>query len=230
MEEILIDYSEWYRLEIHFTETNINNRMFVFYFRSMDDLFTYAHYIGRYPGLASHFYLSSRDDVYFEITEFIHMDKVHVYCTYPSSEPGKAAYISPWEARKDDLDFELGWIPYDIHIFQPGRGTKEVYNLKDNLNYLPTHIRNDSSQAIKKLVAYELVPRFVHLMYIFGNDRLHEHDNPERVQGIYYHTRSGVKKFPVSGENWLQEYLQCDGYIQKKSLLKILKQFIEDYN
>lgn len=238
-----IDYSGWYRLELKLTEDGVNNGVTVFYCRTIDDLIAFSTACVSYIPQDTddwfhcefHDYLSE-----FKRIPMNKLDKIHIYQYKERCKPSTLPI---------NMLFEWHTRPFILHIYQPGtHGLHDVHNTDENLNIIPVFPDPDDTTLC---LALELLLRLYYLCKLFCGQSEHceAYLYELLLEGITYHTRNGVKKFPLylkedrdyqrATDKPFHEYctlLQLVNsnnlkyHISKPRFLPILKQFIEDYN
>lgn len=224
------NYSGYFRIEIEFLEKGQNNGITTFFCKNVNDLIEYATAYNGYLPLSSETWRSS------QISSFIsplrgakidNLDKLHIFQNIKAYKPTVLPTYT---------EFNRLCIPFVLHIYQPGmHGQYDIHNQLENLNSLPKpHVLDGRLYGL----AREYISRTFLLCDLFINDKSYDRFYNNFLTRVIYHTRTGVKVFPMQEEHVFQPFITLEEAARYKNIKKfplkfkfldILKQFIEDY-
>ena len=225
------DYSDWYLIEINFTTYYENNGITFFYCRTMQDLGTFADVCANYmpgsPLVWEHYHKPIFPRQLREIMDDS-LDLVHIY---QNKEKYKTTKIH------ENTDFYGGNMFFELRIYQPGiHGQHDIHNISENLN---TFSIPDLSDDRERGLYREFLSRTYILCKFFSYQTLISTMPYCKLEKVYYHTRNGVRKFPMIEDSYpFMPYATLCYYFSDdddevphmSKIIELINQFIEDYN
>ena len=230
--ENIKDYSDFYRLEVHFDDYPYKafNEVISIYYRTMDDLKSYLNHIIRIPSLSPRA-LEHPNQIKRVGPPYLDRGKAfdlsNIYISYNEELDEKRYYPELSQHRFAGYEFTL-------KVWKPNFNTSPIpLRTSDNLARLPTatQIRND---RLVEIIYTEIIPRLYIIGLIFGD--FYYSDVSEIEELIYYYSPHGQVRFPFETNKFKcanLEYMQTmqhvTGHYMQLKFDEIFNQFFNDY-